>query len=96
VDCQHAEGAEITAVCCLTRTDDTKNVVITATTTRGIHSLHIWHIEYQQTEAVEELISTVAMAHSNAIISICAVPAGTLRSRGVACAFVTCSKGNGG
>ena len=71
-------------------------MVITATTTRGIHSLHIWHIEYQQTGAVEELISTVAMAHSNAIISICAVPAGTLRSRGVACAFVTCSKGNGG
>jgi WD40 repeat protein len=104
--CQHAEGAEITAVCCLRCTDNTNNVVITATTTKGIetlHSLHIWHMMYQQAEydhdgkcikpeacTVEERINPVAMRHPNAIISICAVPAGA-PSNGAT--FVTCSKG---
>jgi hypothetical protein len=85
-------------VCCFPCTDDTKTVVITATTTRGIHSIHIWRIEYQQAGRYEtlkstELVATMAGAHPNAITSISAVPAGASPSHGAA--FVTCSKGSG-
>jgi hypothetical protein len=41
----------------------------------------------------KKLARTVAAAHQNAIISICAVPAGAVPLSGAA--FVTCSRGNG-
>jgi hypothetical protein len=102
--CQHANGAMITAVCCLTSSiynDYRADVVVTATTTaEGVHILHIWQHEYgrdgtrikSEACAVKELKKVAATGHPHAITSICAIPAGTLPFNGAA--FVTCSKGD--
>jgi WD40 repeat protein len=107
VACQHAEDAEVTAVCCLTCTDNITNVVVTATTTptgttKAVH-LNFWHPVFTQPQYDEEgqqttpettaanRLMSVTTEHPDAIISMCAVPFGSASSTGAA--FVTCSKG---
>jgi hypothetical protein len=94
--CKHADDEEITAVCCLQvnhipmNNDRTfrrarMNVVVTATSARGIHSLHVWHISNLQAEfdeqgrqinpktyTIHQPVYSVGTAHPNAIKSICA------------------------
>jgi hypothetical protein len=96
VVCKHADDEEITAVCCLQvynikknddRTDrrERMNVVVTATTARGTHSLHVWHIRNSQAEfdeqgrqinpktyTIDQPVYSVRAARPNAIKSICA------------------------
>jgi WD40 repeat protein len=80
-------------------------VVVATTTAEGMHSLHVWQLQYELPEYDEDgrqiesetckvkQHRKVVSAHPNSITSICAVPEHT--SYWTDAAFVTCSKGSG-